>query len=135
MGDYEHTTDVRRPPEEVFAYLSDVSHLPEYFSGLEKAWSAGPEDVAVVANVEGERYEGTAWLHADHDARSMRWGAERTSAYHGELFVTGIGDEDSRVTVTLHTERAEGPAVRAGLEQTLAELKRILDGSGAERVD
>lgn len=133
MGDYEHTTDVRRPPEEVFAYVSDVSHLPEYFSGLEKAWSTGPEDVAVLANVEGERYEGTAWLHADHDARSMRWGAERPSGYHGELFVTGIGDEDSRVTVTLHTERADGPGIRAGLEQTLADLKRILDGSGTER--
>ena len=54
MGDYEHTADVRRPPEEVFAYLSDVSHLPEFFSGLEKAWRTGPEDVGVVANVEGE---------------------------------------------------------------------------------
>lgn len=134
MGDYQHTTDVRRAPEEVFAYLADVEHLPEYFSGLEKATSTGGEEVAVVANIEGQRYEGTAWLHADQDARSLRWGAERTSGYHGELFVTGIGDEDSRVTVTLHTERADGPGIRAGLEQTLAELKRILDGSATERV-
>jgi len=87
----------------------------------------------VVANIEGERYEGTAWMHADADARSLRWGAERTSGYHGELFVTGIGDTASRVTVTLHTERADGPGIRAGLEQTLADLERVLDGSGTDR--
>ena len=86
----------------------------------------------MTANVEGERYEGTAWMHADADARSLRWGAEHASGYHGELFVTGIGDVESRVTVTLHTERADGPGIRAGLEQTLADLKRILDGSGTE---
>src|SRR3954447_945967 len=103
MGDYEHSADVRRPPEEVFDYLSDVSHLPEYFSGLEKASTTGPEQVAVVANAEGERYEGTARMHAAGAARSRRWGAERPSGYRGELFVTGIGDEASRVTVTLHT--------------------------------
>lgn len=133
MGDYEHSTDVQRPPDEVFDYVADVSHLPEYFSGLEKAWSNGGEEVGVVANVEGERYEGTAWLHADADARSMRWGAERASGYTGELFVTGIGDTASRVTVTLHTERAEGPGISAGLAQTLADLKRNLDGSATER--
>ena len=135
MGDYEHTADVRRPPEEVFAYLADVSHLPEYFSGLEEARSSGPEEVAVVANVEGERYEGTAWMHADADARSLRWGAERPSGYHGELFVTGIGDTESRVTVALHTERADGPGIRAGLEQTLAQLKKTLDGATTDRID
>src|SRR3954471_9198690 len=134
MGDYEHTTEVRRPPEEVFDYVAAVAHLPEYFSGLEEARSTGPEEVAVVANVEGERYEGTAWMHADADARSLRWGADRPSGYHGALFVTGVGDTASRVTVTLHTERADGPGIRAGLEGTLAQLKKILDGASTERV-
>lgn len=133
MGDYEHTTTVRRPPEDVFAYLSDVSNLPHYFSGLQDARSEGGEDVHVVATVEGRTYEGEAWMHADADARSMRWGSEGPSAYHGELFVTGIGDEESRVTVELHTERADGPGISAGLEQTLASLKQNLDGSSTER--
>jgi hypothetical protein len=46
--------------------------------------------------------------------------------------VTGIGDEESRVTVTLHTEHVDGPGIRAGLEQTLANLKTQLDGSSTE---
>ena len=131
MSDYEHTTTIRRDPDAVFAYLSDVTRLPEYFSGLEEARPEGGEEVHVVANVEGNRYSGEAWIQADADAKSLRWGSEGPSAYHGELSVSGEG-EDSRVTVTLHTERADGPGIRAGLEQTLADLKRILDGSSTE---
>ena len=133
MGDYEHAATVRRDPDAVFAYVSDVSHLSDYFDGLQEARSTGGESVHVVARVDGQTYEGEAWMHADTDARSMRWGSESPSGYHGELFVTGIGDEESRVSVTLHTERADGPGIRAGLEKTLADLKLALDGSSTDR--
>lgn len=129
MGDFQHSIDVRRPPEEVFAYLSDAEHLPEWVSGLQQAKRAGGEEVDVVAVGGGEQHEDRAWMHADADARSVRWGADRVADYHGELFVTGIGDEDSRVTVTLHTPGTDDPAVQQDLEQTLADLERRLDGS------
>jgi hypothetical protein len=32
----------------------------------------------------------------------------------------------------MHTEHADGPGIRAGLEQTLANLKAQLDGSSTE---
>lgn len=133
MGDYEHSTTIDADPETVFAYVADVARLPEYFDGLRDARRSGPESVHVVAEVEGQTYEGEAWMHADPDAKNMRWGAETPSDYRGELFVTGIGETSSRVTVTLHTERADGPGVRAGLEGTLASLKRQFDGSGVDR--
>lgn len=134
MGDYEHTTTIRRSPDAVFDYLSDVGNLPTYFDGMHDARSTGGDDVHVVAEVEGNRYEGEAWMHADADAQSMRWGSEGPSGYHGELFVTGAGEEETRVTVTLHTEHADGPGIRAGLEKTLANLKQVLDGSSTERI-
>lgn len=132
MGDYEHTATIRRPPDVVFDYLSSVENLPSFFDSMKDAHAEGGDDVHVVADVEGHRYEGEAWMHADPDAKHVRWGAGSTSGYHGELFVTGIGDEESRVTVTLHTEHADGPGIRAGLEQTLANLKAQLDGSSTE---
>jgi uncharacterized protein YndB with AHSA1/START domain len=132
MGDYEHTATIRRPPDEVFDYLSAVENLPSFFDSMRDAHAEGGDDVHVVAEVEGHRYEGEAWMHADPDAKHVRWGAESTSGYHGELFVIGIGDEESKVTVTLHTEHADGPGIRAGLEQTLANLKQQLDGSSTE---
>ena len=133
MGDYEHTATVHRDPDEVFAYLADVSNLPQYFDGLQDARSTGGESVHVVARVEGQTYEGEAWMHADGDARSMRWGSEGPSGYHGELFVVSVGDTEAKVTVTLHTERADGPGISAGLEKTLADLKLVLDGSSTDR--
>ncbi|MFC7659677.1 hypothetical protein ACFQV8_29515 [Pseudonocardia benzenivorans] len=36
---------------------------------------------------------------------------------------------DATVTVRLHTERADGPGIRAGLEQTLAEIKTAVEGT------
>lgn len=132
MGDYEHTTTIRRDPQTVFDYVSDAGNLPEFFDSMRSAEPTGGEEVHVVADVEGERYEGEAWLHADPDAKSLRWGADGTGDYHGEMFVTGVGDEDSKVTVTLHTEKADGVGIRAGLESTLANLKRRLDGSSTE---
>lgn len=48
----------------------------------------------------------------------MRWGSPGPNDYQGELTVTGNGG--STLTVTLNTERADGPGIRAGLETTLA---------------
>lgn len=133
MSDYTHSTTVRRPADDIFAFLSDVSNLPRYFEAMESAESAGDQAVHVVANVEGQRREGEAWMTVDADDRRMRWGSEGPNDYHGELTVApGGGDGESEVTVFLRTERADGPGISAGLEQTLANLKRILDGSSVE---
>ncbi|ODU02708.1 MAG: hypothetical protein ABS81_16720 [Pseudonocardia sp. SCN 72-86] len=40
---------------------------------------------------------------------------------------------DATVTVKLHTERADGPGIRAGPEQTLAEIKIAVEGSSTSR--
>jgi uncharacterized membrane protein len=132
MSDYTHSTTVRRPADDIFAFLSDVSNLPRYFEAMESAESAGDQAVHVVANVEGQRREGEAWMTVDADDRRMRWGSEGPNDYHGELTVAPDGDGESEVTVFLRTERADGPGISAGLEQTLANLKRILDGSSVE---
>ncbi|WP_018334203.1 SRPBCC family protein [Actinomycetospora chiangmaiensis] len=134
MADYEHTAHLETDPETAFAYLADVTHLPEYFSGLESARATEGDSVHVVAVVEGERYEGEAWMHSDPGSRALRWGADRPSGYHGELFVRSVGDTASSVTVTLHTEKADGPGIDAGLADTLAQLKKNLDGRTTDPV-
>lgn len=90
------------------------------------------EEVHVVAVVEGQRREGTAWLRVDRSARALRWSSEGPNKYHGELRVEDDGDGSATVRVTLHTERADGPGIRAGLEQTLANIKQQTEGSSTE---
>lgn len=131
MGDYAHTTTIRRTPDEVFTYLSDVGNLPEYFESMQSAEPAEGEAVHVTALVEGHRREGEAWFRVDADRRTVAWGSEGPNDYNGELAVSPEGD-DSAVTVSLRTERADGPGISAGLEGTLANIKRILDGSSTE---
>lgn len=137
LGDYEHATTVTAEPDALFRYLSDVHNLPDHFSSMREAeptgqQSHGGEEVHVVAEVEGTRREGEAWLTTDPDRRTLTWGSEGRNGYQGELEVDGA-DGGSRVTVRLHTERADGPAIRTGLEQTLATIKREVEGSGTDR--
>jgi uncharacterized protein YndB with AHSA1/START domain len=136
MGDYEHSTTVTADPDELFRYLSDVHNLPDYFAAMREAeptgeTSHGGDEVHVVAEVEGTRREGEAWMTRDGGQRRLSWGSEGPNGYRGDLDVDPA-DGGSRVTVRLHTERADGPGIRAGLEQTLAEIKRRVEGSSTD---
>ncbi|MEK6438409.1 SRPBCC family protein [Pseudonocardia sp. T1-2H] len=142
MGDYEHSTTVATDPDSLFRYLSDVHNLPNYFSAMRDAEPTGKDasdaghpgaqEIHVVAEVEGKRREGEAWFEADERTRALRWGSESRNGYHGELAVNGAAEGESEVVVSLHTEHADGPAVRAGLEETLAEIKRTVEGTAVE---
>ncbi len=138
MGDYEHATIVSADPDTLFRYLSDVEHLPEYMAAMQEAHRTGQEvdegdEVQVAADVDGVRRQGEAWIATDQERRALRWGSEGHSGYRGELQVEDSGT-GSQVTVRLHTERADGPGVRAGLEQTLASIKRLVEGSSTDAV-
>ena len=138
MGTYESTTTVTASPDELFSYLSDVHNLPEYFASMKSADPAGraegdvppgSEAVHTVAEVDGQRREGEAWFTRDADDRSLRWGSEGPSDYHGELRVDGSG-ETSQVTVRLHTEHVDDGRIQDGLEATLAKIKEEVEGHG-----
>ena len=142
MGSYESTTAVTASPDELFAYLSDVNNLPEYFAAMKSAEPAGDAEghdggsvpagadaVHTVAEVHGQRREGEAWFRSDADARTLSWGSEGPSDYRGELSVTGEGERSS-VTVRLHTEHVEGDDIQSGLDTTLAQIKEIVEGHG-----
>jgi uncharacterized protein YndB with AHSA1/START domain len=141
MGDYEHTATVSADPDALFRYLSDVHHLPDYFSSMQEAEPTGEqpdnaeegaEEVHVVAEVDGARREGEAWMAVDDAQRTLRWGSEGPNGYHGELQVSPAAS-GAEVAVRLHTERADGPGIRAGLEQTLASIKQAVEGSSTDQ--
>ena len=136
MGDYEHTATVSADADTLFRYLSDVHNLPEYFTAMREAEPTGEqthggEEVHVVAEVEGKERAGEAWFVVEDDRKTLSWGSEGPNGYHGELEVSPAG-EGSEVAVRLHTERADGPGIRAGLEQTLASIKRRFEGSSTD---
>lgn len=126
MGDHERSTTVAAPPERLFDYLSDVGNLPHYMAAMESAEPAGGDTVHTVAEVDGTRQEGDAWLTAEDGSRTMRWGSPGPNDYAGELSVAAA-EGGSRVTVKLHTQHGDAETVERGLEETLATIKRNVE--------
>jgi uncharacterized protein YndB with AHSA1/START domain len=138
MADYERTTTVDAPAEDLFEYLSKVENLPKYMDRMTSAKNLPGDAVEVEAKVEpqdvggsdsGERtVGGDAWFTIDADRMTLAWGAEGPHDYSGELEVTPDGAA-SQVTVRLHTTHdAEG--IEDGIEQTLANIQRIAGADG-----
>jgi len=142
MADYERTTTIDAPADDLFEYLSKVENLPDYMDRMTSAHSLPGDEVEVEAKIEpgnagggsgdagAERtVGGEAWFRIDADSMTLMWGSEGPHDYHGELEVTPDGAA-SRVTVRLHTMHdAEG--IEDGIEQTLANIQRITGTDGA----
>jgi uncharacterized membrane protein len=127
MGDYEADIRVRVTEEELFDYLSDVANLPKYFPRLTAAEPLEGEKVHVTAKLpSGEEVERDAWFKVDRDNKTLSWGSEGPNDYHGHLTVTGVG-ENSAVAVTVSTARVEGHRIQDGVNETVAEIKKLLE--------
>jgi hypothetical protein len=126
MGDYKQSLDVSAPAAQLFGYLSDVRHLPRYFTAMTRAEPAGRDTVEVEAEVNGTRREGEAWFHVDRERQHLEWGSEGPDNYHGYLDVSGNGTA-STVTVALHTERHDSGDIDRGIASTLAAVKRLVE--------
>lgn len=128
MGDYQRSQDVGAPADRLFGYLSEVGNLPKYFAAMTSAEPAGGEAVRVTAKVNGSTEEGEAWFRVDREGRHLDWGSEGPNDYHGSLDVTG-DDGSSSVTVFLHTERHDSGDIDRGLAETLATIRRLVEGT------
>jgi uncharacterized protein YndB with AHSA1/START domain len=149
MEDYERSTTIDAPADELFEYLSKVENLPQYFDRMTSARNLPGDEVEVEARVEpgdagteegpgagpdaGERtVAGDAWFRIDADSKTLRWGSEGPHDYHGELQVAEDGGS-STVTVRLHTLHDAGPneeGIEDGIERTLTNIQRL---AGSER--
>ncbi len=141
MADYERTTTIDAPAEDLFEYLSKVENLPNYMDRMTSAHNLPGDEVEVEARVEpsdvgggsgdsgaGQTVGGEAWFRIDADTMTLSWGSEGPHDYHGELEVTPDGAA-SRVTVRLHTTH-DAPGIEDGIEQTLANIQRIAGADG-----
>ncbi len=140
MADYERTTTVDAPADDLFEYLSKVENLPSYMDRMTSAHNLPGDEVEVEARVEpgdvggspdsgnGQTVGGEAWFRIDADTMTLSWGSEGPHDYHGELEVAPDGAA-SRVTVRLHTTH-DAPGIEDGIEQTLANIQRIAGSDG-----
>ncbi len=149
MADHEASTTVGVAPN-LFDYLSDIEHLPDYLPWLTDVHRTEPrpaeaqgmearrphqpvhEEVEVTAEVPtGERSDQTvhseAWIDVVEEDRRLRWGAPGADEYHGELDVDFVADGTSRLTVRLHTTHSPDQAIDDHLRRALESIRTTIE--------
>jgi uncharacterized protein YndB with AHSA1/START domain len=151
--EYEQSQTIDAPPEEVFAWLSDVDNLPEYLPPVVASSAEGPSAVDIPGERirttleypgQGERtFTAEGYLAVDEGERRIEWGAEAGRDYSGWLTVANRGEGGSEVVVHLSFgERSVEPEMQErapedrdplaeGISATLESIRRqIEEGSG-----
>jgi len=145
MGDHEHSTTVAADPDELLDYLSDVHNLPDHFAAVREAEptgeaSHGGEEVHVVAEVEGTRREGEAWIDADKEKRTLRvglGGAERLLTGSSDVAADRVlrrdlDDDDPGAVGVGDPHLVETPGFAAGFAQHAGTLGEEFGVGGGE---
>lgn len=133
MTEYTHDIRIAVPPALLFDYLCDVENVPRYMPRVTQAHAIGDGAVEVHASprlADGSTVDvqGSAWTRIDSPGRTMSWGSiGGRNNYKGTFDVDADGD-GSRLIVRIRSERADGDAVRAGLKDTLTQIKTITEG-------
>jgi uncharacterized protein YndB with AHSA1/START domain len=151
--EYEQSQAIDAPPEEVFAWLSDVGNLPRYLPPVVDSSVDGPSAEGVPGQrirttleypgEGGDTFDAEGYLSVDDGERRMEWGAESGRDYSGWLTVANHGEGGSEVVVHLSFgDRCAGPEIEErspegrnplaeGVSATLESIRRqIEEGSG-----
>jgi len=146
---YEQSQAIDAPPDEVFAWLSEVGNLPKYLppvveSSVEGPAAQGSPGQRIRTTVEypgegGGTFEAEGYLAVDERERRMEWGAEAGRDYSGWLTVANRGEGGSEVVVHLdfgersaeaemedQTAEGENPMAE-GISMTLESIRRQIE--------
>lgn len=127
MAQHERSTSIDAPASALFDYLSEVGNLPKYFTRMISAAPADGEAVHTSARMpDGTVVEGEAWFRVQDGAQRIEWGSAGPSDYEGWLEVSG-DDQASTVQVAISGTRADADEVDRGLEETLVNIKRLVE--------
>lgn len=144
MSHYTCQTTVNAPADEVFAFVTDVSRMPEYLPTLHAARPQGEGRVEMDGEAAGHPYHADGKFQVDEQARSMRWSSDGEHKYSGHLEVRDQG-ASCNVTVTLDFEPNPGmdeefkrqmgsrdEAIQEGLEKSLQSINNLCEGTGGK---
>ncbi|MCV2394702.1 hypothetical protein OEB99_10320 [Actinotalea sp. M2MS4P-6] len=123
MADYHSTTYVPVTLPEVFAYLTDASHLPEYLHRMREAHATAPDVVHTTATLpDGATVESDAAWHVDEGRKRISWSSGPNGEYHGELKIHETA-ETTKIMLHLHTPHDRDDEVQRSADDALAQIR------------
>ena len=144
MATYEHTVEIARPRDEVFAFVTDPANYPRWQPSLleVRPQSRGPLRVGSEAT-EVRRFMGreveTTWTCVEHEphSRSTIECADGPVPFRGTFVLEALGSR-TRFTWIVETRGAAarlggplvGAATRRELEANVGRLKELLEREG-----
>ena len=141
---FEHETQIRRPPREVFAFLTDLGNLPRWQGGVKEARPETGAELGAgsrfqeVREFMGRRIESTIEVTALEPEREFSIRVVKGPVPFAVRHLLAPAGEGTRLT--LHGEgepggffKLAGPlvgrAVKRQSQADLARLKEVLEGS------
>lgn len=134
MAEYSATQTVDVDAKRLFAYLSEVDNLPDYFPRITSARRTEGDQIDVTASVpdgSGETREerGQAWLRVDTADTTLVWGSPGPNNYEGRLDLDPAGDDSCTLTVSITSDRPDVDADRMqqGVDEAVRGVKEAAE--------
>lgn len=137
---YESSRKLDASADDVFAFLSDPAHLPDYLPPVEHAEVHGDRIETEVEIPDKGHFSSDGPFSCDADQRRMEWGSDGRQRYRGWLEVA----DDATVTVHLEFEGSEAQdeaqerssegrdPMAESLERTLDSIVSQVEGGGGK---
>ena len=133
------SVDINAPPDEVFAYVQDMSRYPEW--GMDDAQMQGPSGPAhegamyQAVALRGKRSESVVFVSEVHPPDRLELEAEESSGLFGHEFTFESSSSGTRVTHTVYTIVKPGLFSRGAATKThsgaLLKLKERVEAGRA----
>jgi hypothetical protein len=144
MAEYERSRRVQASADDVFAFVSDLSHFATFLPTVRAVEPRAEGQIRVSGQSHGHAYEDEGWFRVDA-ARRVEWGDDERT-YSGWLTVAGEDDGASQVVAHLsfapHVTATGAPAdaepavasdpIEQSLEAALDSLRNLLEGTGGK---
>jgi len=121
MRDFAGATTIATSPDQLFDYLADARHLPDYFPKALSATAGSGEDLTVVLDLDGEVVEVDAWYRVDRDRRFVQWGVP-AAGFQGWLAVAA-DPAGSELTVSVQKPVRDSGYDEDAEDRTDAEIR------------
>ena len=119
MPEYQRSATIDAAPEELFEYLADIHHLPEYFPAMISAEPVGGDTVET--QVQGHREHDRGWFHIDESHHRIEWGSADNPDYRGWITI----DPDAMgSTLTIHLNHQATTDADSEIDATIDTIKR-----------
>jgi uncharacterized protein YndB with AHSA1/START domain len=134
----EHTVEIARPVDEVFAYLTDVARLPEWQESVSEVHADGPLSTGSrfrdVREFMGRSATSTLEVTAyERPSRFSLRVVEGPIAYELEHRLEAVGDRTS-VTFAGRGETTRVPRLMRGMVERAIERQLVKDADALKRV-